>query len=134
MALIDLTGINTVYFDIYSSRTGSNLKIGIHDSGGATTETTPNITSANAWQTVNLDLSAVSDANKNAIDKITVTILNADVDNTFYIDNMKAGAGEGGDEGGEAVPEFTIITAIIAAVAGFGIYFVIRNKKQKTTK
>jgi len=41
--------------------------------------------------------------------------------------------GQGADAGGgeEAVPEFTLITAIIAAVAGFGIFFVIRQKKQK---
>ena len=32
-----------------------------------------------------------------------------------------------------AIPEFTIITAIVAAVAGFGIYLLIRNKKQSKT-
>jgi hypothetical protein len=31
----------------------------------------------------------------------------------------------------ENIPEFTIITAIIAAVAGFGIYFVIRQRKNR---
>jgi Leucine-rich repeat (LRR) protein len=35
--------------------------------------------------------------------------------------------------GEQAVPEFTIITAVIAAVAGFGIFFVIKQKKQKAT-
>lgn len=85
---INLTGVNLLKFDIYASRTGSNLKIGIHDAGGTTTETTPNITGANAWQTVTLDISAVSDANKDAIDKIIVTVVNADAANTFYIDNF----------------------------------------------
>ena len=90
MALIDLTGLSQIKFDIYASRTGSNIKIGIHDSGGTTTENTPNVTSANAWQTVTWDVSAVSNANKDAIDSIIVTILNADSANTFYIDNMFA--------------------------------------------
>jgi len=86
--VVDLSGVNTLDFDIRASRTGSHIKIGIHDSGGITTETTPNITSANTWQNVDWDLSGVSDANKDAIDSIIVTITNADAANTFYIDNM----------------------------------------------
>lgn len=85
---IDLTGIDTLALRIYSSRTGSNIKIGIHDSGGTTTETTPNITGADAWQTVVWDISAVADADKDAIDSIIITVANADSANTFYIDNF----------------------------------------------
>jgi hypothetical protein len=85
---IDLTGVDTLRLDIYSSRTGNNIKIGIHDSGGTTTETTPNITSANTWQTVVWDISAVADANKDAIDSIIITIANAGAENIFYIDNF----------------------------------------------
>jgi hypothetical protein len=85
---ISLSGINNIYFDIRASRTGSNIKFGIHDSGGTTTETTPNVTVANTWQTVTWDISAVSNANKDAIDSIVITIVNADADNTFYIDNF----------------------------------------------
>jgi len=94
--VVDLTGITSIKFDIYSSRTGSNIKIGIHDSGGTTTEITPNITSAGAWQTVTWDISAVSDANKDAIDSIIITNVNADADNIFYVDNMygESAAGE----------------------------------------
>jgi len=84
---VDLSGKQFVKLDIYASRTGSNIKIGLHDSGGTTTELTPNVASANTWQTVIFDLSAVSDANKDAIDKIVITIVNADAANTFYIDN-----------------------------------------------
>jgi len=87
---IDLSNKNTIKFDIRASRTGSNIKIGIHDSGGTTTEITPNIISANTWQTVEWDISGVSNANKDAIDQIKITITNADSDNTFYIDNMRA--------------------------------------------
>jgi len=85
---IDLSGKNTVKFDARASRTGSNIKVGLHDSGGTTTEITPNIVSADTFQEVVLDISAVSDENKNAIDKIILTIENADAANTFYIDNM----------------------------------------------
>ena len=59
-------------FDIRSTRTGSNIKIGIHDTGGTTTEITPNITNANAYQTVTWDISGVSNANKDAIDKFII--------------------------------------------------------------
>jgi len=88
---IDLTGQDTIKFDIYSSRTGANIKIGIHDSGGTTTEKTHSISSANTFETDTWDISGVSDANKDAIDQIIVTITNADAANTFYIDNMYAG-------------------------------------------
>jgi hypothetical protein len=85
---IDLTGVASIKFDIRSTRTGSNIKIGIRDSGGTITEITPNITSANTYQTVNWDISGVSDANKNVIDRIIVTIVNAGAENTFYVDNF----------------------------------------------
>ena len=86
--MIDLTGKTQIKFDIRASRTGSNIKVGIHDSGGTTTEITPNITQADTYQTITWDISAVADADKNAIDKIIITIVNADAANTFYIDNM----------------------------------------------
>ena len=85
---LNLTNNTSVSFDIRSTRTGSNIKVGLHDSGGTTTEITPNITSANAFQTVTIDLSGVSNANKDVIDQIVITIVNADADNTFYIDNF----------------------------------------------
>ena len=85
---LNLTGVGTIYVDVYSSRTGSNIKFGFHDSGGTTTEFTPNITGANSWQTCSFDISGVSSANKDVIDTLTVTIVNADSANTFYLDNM----------------------------------------------
>ena len=90
---IDLTGISTLQFDIYSTRTGSNIKIGLHDSGGTTTEVTPNITDSNTWQEVEIDLSGVADANKDAIDSIIITIVNADSANTFYMDKFSGPLG-----------------------------------------
>ena len=86
---VDLTtGLKNVKFDIRSTRTGSNIKIGLHDSGGVVTEITPDITLENSWQNITWDLSGVSDANKNAIDQIIITIVNSDAANVFYIDGL----------------------------------------------
>lgn len=52
-------------------------------------EITPNILSSNTWQTVTLDLASVLNINKNSIDQLKITIVNADADNTFYLDNFK---------------------------------------------
>uniref|UniRef100_A0A6M3KG24 Putative lectin/glucanase superfamily protein n=2 Tax=viral metagenome TaxID=1070528 RepID=A0A6M3KG24_9ZZZZ len=57
---------------------------------GSTIETTPNITSADTFQTVEVDISGVADADKNAIDQIIITPTNADSANTVYFDNMFA--------------------------------------------
>jgi cysteine-rich repeat protein len=91
---LNLSGASAVTFDIRSTRTGSNIKIGLRDSGGTTTEITPSIVSADTYQSVTLNLSGVSDSNKDNIDQIIVTIMNASSANTFYIDNMVA---QGGD-------------------------------------
>ncbi len=85
---IDLSGKKKIIFWAYASRTGSNFKIGFHDSGGNTIEHTINIASPDTWEKQTVDISAVTDANKDAIDWIKITILNADSDNTFYIDNV----------------------------------------------
>lgn len=88
---IDLTDRTQIKFDIRASRTGSQIKIGIHDSGGTTTEHTANVAQANVWQNETWDISGVSNANKDDIDSIIITIVNADVANTFYVDNMYEG-------------------------------------------
>jgi hypothetical protein len=85
---LNLSDASVVTFDIRASRTGSNIKVGLHDTSGTTSEVTPNITSANTYQSATLDLSGVAIANKDAIDQIIITIVNADADNTFYLDNM----------------------------------------------
>lgn len=90
---INLSGYASATFSIRASRTGSNIKVGLHDSGGTTTEVTPNVTQADTFQTATIDLSGVTNANKDAIDQIIITIVNADATNTFYIDNMVAAYG-----------------------------------------
>ena len=86
---IDLSGQDLIDFDIRSaSRTGSNIKVSIVDSGGSTNDVTPNIANTGTWQNVNWDISGVADGDKDAIDSIIITIDNADSNNTFYLDNM----------------------------------------------
>lgn len=87
-AAIKFSNKKKIKFQIRASRTGSNIKIGWHDSGGNTIEVTPNILSANTWQDVIVDISSVSDANKDDIDSIIITMVNSDADNVVYIDNM----------------------------------------------
>jgi hypothetical protein len=87
---LNLSGKTILRFYIRSTRTGSNIKIGFRDTGGVTTEITPNVTSANTWQKVDTDISGVSDANKDAIDTIIVRVVNADAENTFYLDSFIA--------------------------------------------
>lgn len=87
---INLTDHDTINFSLRSSRTGSNIKIGFHDTGGTTTEITPNITSANTFENFSIGISSVTNANKDAIDQIIITIVNANADNTFYLDNITA--------------------------------------------
>ncbi|MFA5324268.1 MAG: LamG domain-containing protein [Smithella sp.] len=82
----NLTGVKNLRFDAYALRTGSNWKLGIHDTGGTTTEITPSIATSNTWQPVNWDLSAVADANKDNIDTLTFTVTDADSENTIYLD------------------------------------------------
>ncbi len=82
----NLTGVKNLWFDARASRTGSNIKLGLHDTGGTTTEITPSIITADTFQKVKWDWSAVSDANKDNIDTLTITVTNADAANTFYLD------------------------------------------------
>ncbi len=53
-------------------------------------EVTPNIASANTWQTGTIDLSGVANADKDAICQVIITCVNADAANTFYLDNLVA--------------------------------------------
>jgi hypothetical protein len=85
----DLSGKTQIKYDVRASRTGENIKVTLHNSTGAgyDIEHTHN-QSADEFETAEIDISAVADANKDAIDSIIVTVTNADAANTFYIDNM----------------------------------------------
>ena len=98
---LNFTDQDEIKFKIRSSRTGTNLKIGFHDSGGTTTESNIAISSADTWEEKTIDISAVANANKDGIDSIIITITNADAENTIYLDEMMAYAdGEGTGAGG----------------------------------
>ena len=88
---IDLSGQDDIFFKARASRTGTQFKVAIHDSGGTTTEHAVNIASANVWQTETWDISGVSDANKDDIDQIIITVTNAGAENTIYLDDVRAG-------------------------------------------
>lgn len=88
---IDLTGVTRIKLYIRSTRTGSNIKIGIHDSGGLISEITPNIIIANIFQLINWDISEIDDTDKDSIDQIIITIVNADSNTEFYLDCMDTG-------------------------------------------
>lgn len=88
---LDLSGQDNIYFKVRASRTGAQFKVSIHDSGGATTDHPVNIASANVWQTETWDISGVSDANKNDIDEIIITMTNVDAENIIYLDDLYAG-------------------------------------------
>lgn len=96
----DLSGQAKIKFHARASRTGTNFKVGFHDSGGITTEHSVNIASANVWQEEEVDISEVTDANKDVIDQIIITITNADADNIIYLDYINAP--DPGVLGGEA--------------------------------
>jgi len=51
-------------------------------------EYTPNIVVANQWQTINWNISDISNSLKNAVTKIEVEIVDATSANTFYLDNF----------------------------------------------
>ena len=85
----DLSNKTQIKYDVRASRTGSNFKLGWHDSGGNWIESTPNILEADEFQEVTVDISAVADADKDVIDTAKLTILNADAENVIYIDNVR---------------------------------------------
>jgi hypothetical protein len=86
----NLSGQKSINFWVRASRTGSNFKLGFHNAGGITTEVTPDIAVADTWQLVTLDISSVVDVDKDAIDSIILTILNADAENIIYLDELTA--------------------------------------------
>lgn len=87
--VLDLSGKSKIRYDIYASRTGSNISLTIHDSGGATASTIAIVNTANTWERKEWDISGVADGDKDAIDQFYARILNADALNTFYIDNVR---------------------------------------------
>ena len=85
---LDYSIQDVIKFDIRASRTGSNIKLKIYDTGGTTSEYTVNILAADTWQTESWDISAITSTDRDTIEKIIIEIINADADDTIYIDNL----------------------------------------------
>ncbi len=85
---ISLIDVNEISFDLYASRTGTNLRFELHDTGGFIISITPNVLIANVWQTIDWDISAVANVDKDNIDTFTIVVINDDAPNTFFVDNF----------------------------------------------
>ena len=83
----DLTGKTKIVLWARSDRIGENFKVEYRDSGGETISYTIEILIADTWEEKEIDISAVADADKDSIDQIKYTILNADAAIEFYLDN-----------------------------------------------
>lgn len=89
--VVDLSNINRILFDMYAERNGANITISLRNGdGGTTSSITPNITNIEEWQTIEWDISEIDNTDKNHIDQIIITIINADYENTIYLDNFYA--------------------------------------------
>jgi hypothetical protein len=86
---INLSGGSVIRYDIYALRTGSNISLNIHDTGGTTSSHTIVVNAPNTWERKSWNISAIADADKDAIDQFYPKIVNADAANTFYIDNVR---------------------------------------------
>lgn len=88
---VNLSDLRKIKLYVYASRTGTNLQIRIRDSGSTWSDYNVAIGVANAWELKEWDISGVSNANKDVIDRIQIKITNADAANVIYIDNMLGG-------------------------------------------
>lgn len=86
--IVNLTSVDTVSFDMQSTRIGSNVKLSITDSGGTTSSFNSYINNPNEWETQIWDLSQIANVDKDNITTINVFMLNTDDANTFYLDNF----------------------------------------------
>jgi len=84
---IDLTGKTKIKLWARSNRTGQNFKVEYRDGGGETISYTVNILVVDTWEEKEIDISEVTDVNKDDINQIKYTILNADAEAIFYLDN-----------------------------------------------
>ena len=85
---LDYSIMDVIKFDVRASRTGSHIKLKMHDIGGVTSEHTINIAVADTWQTEEWDISEIASTSRDAIDKFIIEIVNADAGNTIYMDDL----------------------------------------------
>lgn len=87
---IDLSDKEEIKLWVYALRTGTNLQVQIHDSGGQTSTKDIAISQSNVWTEITWDISGISNVNKDDIDSIIIKVIEASATNTFYIDDMYA--------------------------------------------
>ena len=85
---LDYSIMDKLIFQVRSSRTGENLQLQIHDTGGTTSSHTIDIAVADTWQTETWDISGITTTDRDTIDKIIVKVIEASAANTFYFDGM----------------------------------------------
>ena len=92
---IDLSAAthDTILLDIKASRAGTNIQLGIDEVGGDYSGSGKlqdiTVSSENEWETLALDFSSVTDANKNAIVLLALKFTDTDATNIVYIDNIR---------------------------------------------
>ena len=84
---LNLSYQDKIIFYMRASRTGSNVRLSIEDSGGAVNSFTPNIVAADTWQRFTWDISG-EPTDRDNITNLKITIVNADAGNTFYLDEI----------------------------------------------
>jgi hypothetical protein len=87
---VNITGKNTIQFEAFCTRTGSNFKVGMGKDNTSAIEQIIDISGAKIWQTITVDISSLSDSQKSGINKIRITVMNADEDTVFAIKNVSA--------------------------------------------
>jgi len=86
---INLSTADTLKFDIRSTRTGQNLKVTVKDkTSNYAIDVTPTIAVANQYQTVRTNIANIAPTNRDSINKIIITVIDAAAADTFYVDNM----------------------------------------------
>jgi len=83
----DLTGKTKITLWVRSNRTGENLKIEYNDTGGEIISHTIEILIVDTWEKKEIDISAVDDNDKNSIDEIKYTVVNANATTIYYLNN-----------------------------------------------
>lgn len=84
----DLSGVTYILVDIYASRNGTNMQLGLGE-GALTDFVDIPVTAANTWETVAIDISGIANANIDHCTSIGIKFTNTDVGNVVYLDNIK---------------------------------------------
>ena len=85
---VNLTGVDELKIWVRSTRTGTNFQFGFGETVYSENLSNITISSANTWEEKTIDISGISDANKNAVTKLGFKVTNVDSNFTFYSDYL----------------------------------------------